>query len=157
MSLETRHARKILYTVDILYPLPLSFTDMRLIPMFIVFVNELNEEFEFFINIHLFLRKKPSKYWYFTIIIYDFTYLKIWLSLNPRKRIHNVYWWDCTIHVKEQNYYRFSVNNWCKPLSSSRRLQESCIPIHNFTWRFLFLYVRMWRRSSLQCIFLWYI
>lgn len=63
MSLETRHARKILYTVDILYPLPLSFTDMRLIPMlFIAFVNELNEEFEFFINIHLFLRKKPSKY-----------------------------------------------------------------------------------------------
>lgn len=58
MSLETRHARKILYTVDILYPLPLSFTDMRLIPMFIVFVIELNEEFEFFINIHLFLRKK---------------------------------------------------------------------------------------------------
>lgn len=58
MSLETRHACKILYTVDILYPLPLTFTDMRLIPMFIVFVIELNEEFEFFIKIHLFLRKK---------------------------------------------------------------------------------------------------
>lgn len=62
MSLEIRYVCKILYIVDILYFLFFSFIDMCLILMFIVFVIELNEEFEFFIKINLFLRKKFLKY-----------------------------------------------------------------------------------------------